>query len=675
MTRPPFSPAPRTATARRLSNLWMPLRGALLAALIALLAAGQLAAAQAAPASFTRILPETTLLAIYAQPGGGSAQVFEELAAELDLDAARETLRKLGVVLGSAADDAFDLGLDLSEPDGYDEMIAELTATCPALGAALEGVDPDELSGRVALGVSMSAYSPLPAVMAILRTDDPELGNAVFDAITGCYDSGVALSEGDVPFYVLGDGSDFPVVVAQLDDTLLLASDPEALRGMVRRAGGANEPSLAGTRIGGLARGLTGRGVAFTLNLAAVADLLANFAPMLGSEPEQLQLIERVLNTLRVVNGVAASAAFDDAGLVIDTVVAVDREVAEAAGERELLDLLSCSGCTPAAPSLIPAGAASLSRSSYSVEALVAWLDSWLADIEALMGDELPPELSGGRLDVAGLAEYLLGVGPEGLGLGWLGSTSHVAQLGVYDTDLASWIQGPGLISVTPVSSERSARGAMQQWREAMQDPNSPLGALVDGSGPGDDVLAGMTLDRMLSFRTATYRGVTYERLRSPFAGDYAVAVVGGHIVFAQPARAIEAVIDVHLGAPSVLDDPVLGGLVASQPEAPAGYQLIDLPRYLDGVAAITDLAANPLASTAYLAVQVAASEAMLAEDEADGEATLALEDVPTFDELISLADLATEALRLLADRSGIAIGSSEIIDGAHWSTLRVPLR
>src|SRR5690606_4459816 len=106
MTRPPFSPAPRTATARRLSNLWMPLRGALLAALIALLAAGQLAAAQAAPASFTRILPETTLLAIYAQPGGGSAQVFEELAAELDLDAARETLRKLGVVLGSAADDA-----------------------------------------------------------------------------------------------------------------------------------------------------------------------------------------------------------------------------------------------------------------------------------------------------------------------------------------------------------------------------------------------------------------------------------------------------------------------------------------------------------------------------------------------------------------------------------------
>ena len=30
----------------------------------------------------------------------------------------------------------------------------------------------------------------------------------LFEAVTGCYDSGVALSEGEVPFYVLGDGGD-----------------------------------------------------------------------------------------------------------------------------------------------------------------------------------------------------------------------------------------------------------------------------------------------------------------------------------------------------------------------------------------------------------------------------------------------------------------------------------
>lgn len=677
MSRSSMTTAPLDVPPRRTRWRLVSPKPLLAAALALAVLVSQVALAQGSHASFARILPETTIFALFAQPGTGSTEILEELADELDLEAAAETVRKLGVVLGSMADDAFDLGFDLTEPDGYDEMVGELTADCPALGDALADLEPEDLAGRAALGVSISGFAPLPALMAVVRTDDAELGNRLFEAVTDCYDSGVAMSEGSTPFYVLGDGSDFPVIVAQVDDTLLLASDPEVLRGMVRRAGGAAEPSLAGTRLGGLTRNLTGRGLAFTLNLAGAADVLAGFAPMLGGAPEQTRLIERVIASLRVINGVAASVTLDDAGLVFDSVVTVDVAAGEAAGEQELLDLLSCSGCADAAPSLIPSGAASLSRSSFSSAAMVAWLDSWLADIRPLLGDELPAELTAETFTVAGLMEQYLGADLGSLGLDWLGTTTHVAQMGVYDSDLASWLQGPGLIITTPVSSEEAAREGLRQWHDLLESASPLFAELMDDEGLGDDVLAGMTLESMLSFRTSIYRGVEYERLRSPYSGDYGIAVFGGNLVFAQPARAIEAAIDVHLGAPSVVDDPLFGRLVASQPAAPAGYQLIDLPRYLGGLATITDLAAGPLASTMFIATQASWAETLDGDGSsgAGGASAVGPVDVPTFDELIRLADLSTEALELLAERTGIAVGSSEIIDGAHWSTLRVPLR
>lgn len=665
---------PRTVLAPRLRRRFAARGRRLAVQLLTVLAAasllGQAALAQTTPTSFSRILPETTIFAFFAQPAPGATDLFEELAAELDLEGARETMRKLGVVLGSVADDALDLGFDLSEPGGYDEMLGDLADTCPALADALREVEPEELAGRAALGVSVSAYAPLPAVLAIVRTDDAQLGSDVFEALTGCFDSGVALSEGDVPFYILGDGGDFPVIVAQVDGTILLASDPEALRGMVRRAAGANEPSLAGTRVGGLARGLTNRGVAFTLNLAGLADVLGSFAPMIGGAPEQMRLVERVLDTLRVVDGVAFSATLDEGGLVFDSVISVDSEVAEASGELELLALLDCSGCTAAAPTLIPAGPASLSRSSFSAEAFVAWLDSWLADLEPVLGDLLPAEVAGERFSVAGLVEQFFGVE---VSFDWLGDTTYLAQLGVYDTDLASWIQGPGLVSITPVASESRAREATSQWREALLDPAGPLAALLRDSAEGGEVLESMTLDSMISFRSSTYRGVTYERMRSPFAGDYGYAVFGGHLVVTQPARTMQDVIDVHLGSPSVADDSLFGHLLNSQPAVPASYQLVDLPRYLSGLAALADLAAGPIASVAYVATSAAVSETVFDDD--DGSEPIDPADVPTFDDLVRLTDLATKALNLLADRTGVAIGSSEIIDGVHWSTLRVPLR
>src|SRR5690606_42128582 len=118
-----------------------------------------------------------------------------------------------------------------------------------------------------------------------------------------------------------------------------------------------------------------------------------------------------------------------------------------------------------------------------------------------------------------------------------------------------------------------------------------------------------MDLLSAISIRQASYRGVDYDRVRVPFTGDYGLAILAGQLVTTQPASAMEAVIDVYLGSPSVVGDPVFGPLIASQPAVPASYEIVDLPRYLRGLAGITDLAAGPLASTMMVATWAAIEE------------------------------------------------------------------
>ena len=678
MTRQPHPAAFRSMAARHAWPRRQPLRSVSLAGLVFALYVlfGQTALAQS-EVPVARLLPETTLFAVFAQPGSVSTATIENLFAELDVTGAKETVGKLVAVLGEAAGDVLDLDDDYLGGDDFERLLEELSADCPALGDTLGAVDPEALTGRAAAGVSISSFAPLPTVMVILRPDDTELGSRLFESVTSCYDSGVAMSEGSTPLYVLGDGSDFPVVVAKVDGTLLLASDPDVLRGMVRRATGANEPSLLSTRVGGMTRGLTSRGLSFTLNLAGVADLLAGFLPTLGGESGQAHLINRVLATLRVINGVAAGVTLDEAGLVIDSVVTVDREAAAVAGELELLDLLSCAGCAGAEPTLIPADPAGLVRSNFSLPALVAWLDSWLADMSPLIDEqELDLEMAGEVLSVNALIEHYLGSDLDALALDWLGTTWFTAQLDVYGTDVADWLQGPGSITTVPVSSEAEARAGLRLWGEALDNGSELLSELLADDALEGNMFDGTRLTSMLSIRPITYRGVEYDRVRSPFSAEYGVAVFGGHLVLARPARAMNSAIDVHLGAAGVASGSAFGPLLASQPPAPAGFQIVDLPRYLTGLATLTDLAAGPMASALWLATQTAiAGPTRVVPAEGSDEREIEAEDLPTFDDLVRLTDLATEALLVLAERTGVAIGSSEIIDGVHWSTMRVPLR
>ena len=73
----------------------------------------------------------------------------------------------------AGADDAFDLGLDLTEPDGYDEMLGELSATCPALGDALEGDPVEEVVATIERTRPSVVFAPhVETASGILLPDD-----------------------------------------------------------------------------------------------------------------------------------------------------------------------------------------------------------------------------------------------------------------------------------------------------------------------------------------------------------------------------------------------------------------------------------------------------------------------------------------------------------------------
>ena len=643
----------------------------------ALLALASTVSAQSEQRALGSLLPDTTVAAFYYTPDAAGHRFLEALAGDLDLDAAKTTVAKLANLLGEEFDDefgdAFGYLFDGDMDDAFDEAIAEmaleLETECPALGTyvaggheALEG-----LLGPSVLAVSMSAYNPIPSVILVTRPNDRSTADGIYDALVGCYDAGVSLKQDGVDLHLFGDGSDQPLLVSRVGGAFMLSTDQDLLRTSVRLALGASEPSHTSHRIGSLAAGPMSRGAGMTLDLAALADALDGLRGFVQDEA-YTTVADRFIATLRVINGVAVSVRFDDAGLAIESLVTVDESVAHDLGETALLDLLSCTGCSTPRPALVPTGAASVWAGTFSSAHLVTWIDSWLHDLV---------QLGAGDLDVRGLVSQYLGVDLDAALLDWIGNGWLNAQLDVYDTDVRGWLNGPTSVTVVPVSSEAAARDGLLLWQDLIRNVSSLSERMMDATAFGielgeelpaeaGDALAALD---MLSVRPVTYRGVTYERWRMGPVSDAGVLIANNQLVITTPSTAAEAVIDVYLGGQSITSDPRFGPLLASQPAGATSYEIVDVPRYLLGFADLADLASAPLASLLQVGL-IAALES----GEID-QAGLPSGALPSFDELLSLTDLGTQTLESLAARAGTAVGTTEHIGGAIWTTWRLPLR
>ena len=285
--------------------------------------------------------------------------------------------------LVEAFEDAAEAGDVTGGLDDLD-LLGDLAGQCPDLAVALEEALED--FGPTVVGVSVSRFDPEPAVMFATRPGDPSLSGSLLAATVGCAEVQALGTEGDIDFWVVGDGGDFPLVLADADGTLVVASDPDVLRGMIRRAVGGGEAGLGATRIGRLSGGMTSRGLGLTVNLAAAADALEAFRFVAPEGSGTNVLFDRVLNTLRVVNGFAWHATVDAGGVLVESVSSFDARLAEEVGEAELLELLTCAACDLGEPALLPRDAVSLSGGVLPLGAAVDWVDSWLASVADVGG-------------------------------------------------------------------------------------------------------------------------------------------------------------------------------------------------------------------------------------------------------------------------------------------------
>lgn len=620
---------------------WRTIPLALLLLLVPALAAAQ--------RPLSALLPDTTVLAFELTPAELEGAVLHGLFEGLDTTEAGRVLAELQELFTEVAGGVMEAPEDERDIGALKGMLAE---ECPALMDVLEEAAGQRVSA--ALGVSISRFDPEPDALLVMRPGTRLLSARLLAGAVACFDGRRYGEEGGSAIYLFADGSEMPLLVAELGGDLVAGTDPDLLRGAIRRAAGSGEPALADSRIAGYAQGLEPAGMKVTLNLAALAEAAGLFRGALPAEVAPLY--ERFVTTLQIVNGYAWSVSFGADGLTLRSVAAWDEALAHASGEEELLAVLSCAGCNVGDPPIQLTGAVGVTAGAYPLEASVAWLDSWLQDASeaGLFGGE--------ALTVEGAFEEFLGLDLSAALLDWLEGSWYTTTLGVLDTDLSNWVMGLPNLTIAPVTSEEAAWSGVQLWLEAARDSD----ALADAMFGSEGVEGAMRFSEAVSVRELERGGVDYLRVRSGPNVDLGIAVFDGHLVVGSPVASLYAAIDARDQA-GRLPEGLAGALdgAARSPGTLVGYSVTDTSSYLQGLGRIAELASGSVATTLWLAgVGMVTDELGLPPR---GNA-------PTFDEILTLTDVAVDALELLAERTGEAVGVTTVEDGARWGTWRLPL-
>jgi hypothetical protein len=486
------------------------------------------------------------------------------------------------------------LGMFLDQPGGPNadpSLGDELFADCPALEAPLEALGWRILGRDALLTVGLNPFNPLPSLTAMARLDGGHVphGEAVQQALVACYGSDVTFEQDGVPLHLLFDGSELPLIVARVSDLFILSSNPDAARGVVRRAQGSDEPSLAD-------RPLQQRtdvlfepgGLGFSLDLAAIAEVAAAFAPMLMDDPELEPLFARALAALKTVGGVAGKLSATPEGFVIESLTAVDPE----GGDAALAELLLCERCAVGRPFLAPPQSVAIRSQHLPLRGVFAYLQAWADEIAALVGEPL---------DLKQLALVELGLDLDRALFNWIGSELHTVTLEPFSPRLDTLLYGTSQVFLIPVSDPEAARDGLEHLIDRLVF--SPLaGALIGELTPFGALGAAMgVLDiAPLAITREAYGGVDIDRYRLGLNTDIGVALVGNVLVIASPTRALHPVIDTYQGGAGALE---LEGYLTARRAAPEGSSQVgysDTRRTLEGVAELLELASQPLAFGLY---------------------------------------------------------------------------
>lgn len=334
-------------------------------ALVAALGVALLVAASARAQPIAELLPADTALALGARDLAEHADKLEPFIAEFERLGLAEALAALG---GAPTDDvAGDLENEIPE--------------------AFADLEPLDLIGREAwIALSISPFNPLPVGTLVARVT-PEARDAFVAAFAdaAAREDVERFSESDLDFYIVpvdaDQAADMPLqalVAAQAGDLVMLTSDPDAMRGLLRRYAGADEPSFATSDGYTDTFGRLGEGTLYGyLDLATVAEAAAPFAQPLGLP----QLVERLQEALATAGASAGVVRLVDDGVESASVLAPDPSGADLA----LYNLLTRSEpWDPAFFDLMPPTGLSVATGNVDLAGWWNYLNDFVASVPEL---------------------------------------------------------------------------------------------------------------------------------------------------------------------------------------------------------------------------------------------------------------------------------------------------
>lgn len=501
-----------------------------------------------------------------------------------------------------------------------------------------EGTPPTE-GGFIT--VSASPYNPVPAATALLRTTpaaEPaytEIHRALIRCTERTGNEVVRLQEGGTPILVLGNAGDFPVAISRRGRLFIAGTNPEAVRGVLRRAEGSDEANFAETPLFRNNEDLLTRP---GLNLALDAGVLAGTVESLSgsfTDAQTAPLANRLVRTLRTLGTYAGTLSVGNGEVRLESQLTVN----PAGGDPELAALLLSDAPAPD-PRFAPRSAYSVMAANVPVGPLFEYLDGWA---------RLAGQATGQPLGLRRLARDA-GLDLDVALLDWLGDESESAVLEPLGTDLTPYLYGQAQVFAVETRGEAATRAGFDELGRF-------FARLVREGEFGE--MEGALLES--ATEQTTFGGVATERTRIGPNIDLGVAFVGDTLLVGMPASALESAISVQRGdLRSVMDDADFQAARAAMPETVTQLGYTDVPRQVQGLSDLFGLASQPLAFTASTFLNE------LGSGEVEGV---------TFADLLHVTDLLPETLSILAEHTG-ALSTHAYVEGNRQrSVSRLGLR
>ena len=351
-----------------------------------LLTLGGLAAAQ----DLTKLLPEETFLALGMQDLTDASDKLEDFSAEF------KRLDVLGALTALAESSGGPSSASGGTVSGGTMSGGAVSGGAVSGGvvAAAQNLSPDErqtLEDLTSLGVlgqeawialSASPYSPLPALTLVTRVT-PAGAKKVQALLDKAGTQGVqTLQESGATFYQLELKGAEPLQVLAYtltDDLLALSTNPDELRGVLRRYEGADEPNFETGDPYKSTLGTLRQGTFYSfLDYARIAEVAAPYAQNFGFDP----LVKRLSQAFATAGAAGGVVTLTDGGLVSEGFQATN----QGGGDASLYALLNAD--TPAATDVtVPTEALSFSATAFNFSGWYDYLNELARSVPELGGD------------------------------------------------------------------------------------------------------------------------------------------------------------------------------------------------------------------------------------------------------------------------------------------------